>query len=74
MISFLPSICLIAYYHGTPGRDKWHPIEKIGEICKENNNLFHVDAAQSLGKIDINVKKMNIDFLSISGHKIYGPK
>ena len=50
------------------------PIEEIGKLCKKNNILFHVDAAQSFGKIDIDVKKMNIDFLSISAHKIYGPK
>jgi len=51
-----------------------HPIEKIGSICKKHNILFHVDAAQSLGKIPIDVKKMNVDFMSFSGHKIYGPK
>ncbi len=50
------------------------PIEEIGKICLENNILFHVDAAQSLGKIAIDVNKMNINFLSISAHKIYGPK
>lgn len=50
------------------------PIKEIGEICKKNNILFHVDAAQSLGKVNINVKEMNIDLLSISGHKLYGPK
>ena len=50
------------------------PIKKIGEFCREHNILFHVDAAQSYGKININVEQMNIDLLSISGHKIYGPK
>ncbi len=50
------------------------PIEEIGKLCKKNNIIFHVDAAQSAGKIDINVKNMNIDLLSLSSHKMYGPK
>lgn len=50
------------------------PIKEIGKFCKDHNILFHVDAAQSYGKININVEQMNIDLLSISGHKIYGPK
>ena len=50
------------------------PIEKIGKICKDKNILFHTDAAQAVGKIEIDVKKMNIDMMSISGHKFYGPK
>jgi len=49
-------------------------IEKIGKICKENKVLFHVDAVQALTKIDIDVKKQNIDLLSMSSHKIHGPK
>jgi len=49
-------------------------IEKIGKICKEKNIYFHSDAAQSFGKIPIDIKKMNIDLLSISSHKMYGPK
>lgn len=50
------------------------PIQEIGRIAKENNIVFHIDAIQAIGKIPINVKKLNIDLLSISSHKIYGPK
>jgi cysteine desulfurase len=50
------------------------PIEEIGKICAEMNVLFHTDAAQALGKIPIDVQKMNIDLMSMSAHKLYGPK
>ena len=65
---------LVSIMHANNEIGVIQPIKEIGEICRRNNILFHVDAAQSFGKIDINVKKMNIDLLSISGHKIYGPK
>jgi cysteine desulfurase len=51
-----------------------HPIEKIGEITKERGVLFHCDATQAIGKIHIDVDKAKIDLLSLSAHKIYGPK
>lgn len=51
-----------------------NPLEEIGRICKENDILFHTDAAQAFGKLPIDVKKCNIGAMSISGHKIYGPK
>ena len=49
-------------------------LEKIGKIAKSKNILFHTDCAQAFGKIPLDVEKMNIDIMSISSHKIYGPK
>ena len=50
------------------------PLKEIGHICRKNSVFFHTDCAQAIGKIKINVDEMNIDLLSISGHKIYAPK
>ena len=50
------------------------PLAEIGKICRERGVFFHSDCAQSFGKIPLDVKAMNIDLMSISGHKIYGPK
>jgi cysteine desulfurase len=50
------------------------PIEKIGEIAKDKNIIFHTDAVQAIGNLKIDVEKMNIDSLSMSGHKFYAPK
>lgn len=51
-----------------------YPIQEIGKIAKKHNILFHCDAVQAVGKIKIDIKELNVDTLSLSGHKIYAPK
>lgn len=50
------------------------PLLVIGALCRKKKVFFHTDAAQAVGKIPMDVNEMNIDLMSISGHKIYGPK
>jgi cysteine desulfurase len=50
------------------------PLEAIGKLCRSKKVFFHTDAAQAVGKIEMDVEKLNIDLMSISSHKIYGPK
>jgi len=69
-----PDTLLIAIMHANNEIGVIQPIDEIGKICKEKDVLFLVDAAQTFGKLSINVREMNIDFLVGTGHKIYGPK
>lgn len=50
------------------------PVKELAALCKKAGVLFHTDAVQAMGKIHVNIKDLNVDLLSISGHKIYGPK
>ena len=65
---------LVSIIHASNEIGTIQPIAEIGKICRERGVLFHTDAVQSFGKVPIDVKKMNIDLLSASSHKIYGPK
>lgn len=65
---------LISIIHGHNEVGTIEPIEEIGKIAKEHGILFHSDAVQSLGKIPVKVDAMGVDLLTISSHKIYGPK
>ncbi len=65
---------LISVMHANNEVGTIQPINKISEIAKLNNIVMHTDAAQSLGKVAVNVNEMSVDLLSIAGHKLYAPK
>jgi cysteine desulfurase len=69
-----PSTILVSVMHANNEIGTIESIEEIGKICREKNVLFHSDAAQTFGKIPVNVKKLNVDLLTASSQKIYGPK
>ncbi|MCR4674803.1 MAG: cysteine desulfurase [Lachnospiraceae bacterium] len=66
--------CLVTIMYANNEIGTIQPIKEIGEICKKKNVLFHTDAVQAVGHIDIDVERDNIDMLSASGHKFNGPK
>ncbi len=65
---------LITIMHANNEIGTIQPIKDIGRIAEEHDILLHTDAAQSLGKIPVDVKELGVDFLSIAGHKLYAPK
>ena len=65
---------LITIIHANNETGAIQPIEEIGKLARENNIVMHTDAAQSVGKIPTDVKELNVDLLSVAGHKVYAPK
>ncbi len=68
------STILISVMHANNETGTIQPVEQVGAIARKHGILFHSDAAQSIGKIPVNVKKMQVDLLSVAGHKFYAPK
>lgn len=69
-----PDTVLVSLMHVNNEIGAVNDIARVGKICRDRKVLFHVDAAQGAGKIDIDVQALNVDLLSISAHKMYGPK
>jgi cysteine desulfurase len=65
-------LCTIMHSNNEVGTVQ--PIAQIGALCRERGVVMHTDAVQSLGKVDLNVDELNVDLLSMSAHKVYGPK
>lgn len=66
--------CLVTVMYANNEIGTIQPIEEIGRICRARNVLFHTDAVQAAGQLEINVKEQNIDMLSLAAHKFHGPK
>ena len=69
-----PETCLVTVMYANNEIGSVLPIAEIGAVCKEAGVIFHTDAVQAAGHISVDVKKENIDMLSLSGHKFHGPK
>ncbi len=69
-----PETILLSVMAGNNEIGVLQPLAEIGEICRRHQVLFHTDAAQAIGKIPLNVQQMKIDLMSLTAHKVYGPK
>ncbi|MCT8574128.1 IscS subfamily cysteine desulfurase, partial [Glaesserella parasuis] len=69
-----PDTILVSVMHVNNEIGVIQPIEEIGKICRAKKIIFHVDATQSVGKIPVDVQALNLDLMSFSSHKLYGPK
>lgn len=72
--SLTPNVDLVSVQWANSETGVIQPIEKIGNICREHGVLFHTDAAQAVGKVEMNASELPIDFLSFSGHTFHGPQ
>lgn len=72
--TFTDDTILVSVMHANNETGSIQPIAEIGAMCRQRGILFHTDASQSVGKIPVNVRNMNVDFLTIAGHKLYAPK
>ncbi len=72
--SITPATVLISVMHSNNETGVLQPVDEIAEMARKAGVLFHTDAAQSMGKVPVDVKASGVDFLSIAGHKLYAPK
>ena len=72
--AFRPDTILVSIMAANNEIGVLQPLAEIGKLCRDRNILFHTDAAQAIGKIPLDVEAMKIDLLSMTAHKVYGPK